>query len=481
MPSWSPTTIATPMELARDGTLVTGAVRGRAARALSAAAERASALSNYPGAASYARAAIELVEEGSPLRPRLLFQLGTAEAAVAGGGRDELLEAATAFEEAGDIELAAEARVLVALGGYLVGREDELDEQLGRATALVADRPASRAKARVWASRARSSYLAGRFEEALRLGREALAMAEQLGADDIRAEALLYAGGARHELGDGAGIDDMLESLEVARSINSATHITRVCNNLSIQLRLEGRMDESRALAEEGLAVARRFGMEAHVQFALGALTFRDYDLGRWDAAVEAAEAFLAGPGGLAANQSSARSVLALISIARDDSDRALAEAERTVELAKAGMAPLPRITALAIKAFVLVALGALDDARKLTLELSALHRQSTGFAFGADAHPVWAWQKVGLLAHILEAAPATRRTPWLDAAECVLAGSWADAAAIYERSGSPMSTALARLNSGDDANVRAALEFFRSAGAPFYERQAEALLAATA
>jgi hypothetical protein len=38
-----------------------------------------------------------------------------------------LLEAAETFEATGDVELAAEARVLLALGGYLIGREDDLE------------------------------------------------------------------------------------------------------------------------------------------------------------------------------------------------------------------------------------------------------------------------------------------------------------------------------------------------------------------
>ena len=81
----------------------------------------------------------------------------------------------------------------------------------------------------------------------------------------------------------------------------------------------------------------------------------------------------------------------------------------------------------------------------------------------------------------MLAATATGPRTPWLEAAEAVAAGDWAGAADIYERCGSPVSTALARLHSGRDADVRAALDYFRSVRAPFYERQAEAKLAAIA
>ena len=73
------------------------------------------------------------------------------------------------------------------------------------------------------------------------------------------------------------------------------------------------------------------------------------------------------------------------------------------------------------------------------------------------------------------------RRTPWLEAAEAVLAGDWSRAVEIYERSGSSVGTALARLQTGRHTDLVAALEFFRSVNAPFYVRQAEAKLAAIA
>jgi hypothetical protein len=172
---------------------------------------------------------------------------------------------------------------------------------------------------------------------------------------------------------------------------------------------------------------------------------------------------------------------VALISLARDDPQRALAMAERAVEEARAQLAVLPKFPAFAVNAYVRASLGDLEGAREMTRELIAFRDGRGGHAFGADAHAVWAWQEVGLLADVLAALPTERRTPWLEAAHAVLEGSWRDAAEIYDRCGSPVSAALARLRSGEDGNVRAALEYFHSLRAPFYERQAEAALAATA
>jgi hypothetical protein len=73
------------------------------------------------------------------------------------------------------------------------------------------------------------------------------------------------------------------------------------------------------------------------------------------------------------------------------------------------------------------------------------------------------------------------RRTPWLAAAEAVAAGDWSRAVEIYEECGSQLSAAFAKLQTGYDADVRAALDFYRSVEAPFYVRQAEARLDAIA
>ena len=237
-------------------------------------------MNNFEGAAAYARAALDLADEGWPGRARLLFQLGKAESSTAGEGRDALLEAAQAFEASGDVALAAEARVLLALGGYLIGREDDLAEQLELATALVAGEPVTRAKASVWSSRARYAYLAGRYQERLSWARRRWRWPSRLEADEIRAEALLYVGGAKFELDRPSGLDDMRESVGVAKSINSAAQITRSLNNLAIVLRQDGHVQASLDVANEGLAVAERFGMRASVQFMRGALPFQLYERG---------------------------------------------------------------------------------------------------------------------------------------------------------------------------------------------------------
>ncbi len=468
-----------------DGVLLSGDVRERAVRALGAAAERAHGLNNFAGATAYARTALELAGDDGPGRARLLFQLGKAEVSAAGGGHEILLEAASAFEASGDAESAAESRVLVALGGYELGREDQIEEQLGQAAALVADRRASRAKATVWSARARHAYLAGRIQEAHDFAAEALELATSLGADEIRSESLLYLGGAKVDGGDPTGIEEMRESLVVAKSINSAVMITRALNNLSIVLRLAGHVEEAAAAADEGVSVAERFGMASQLMFARGAVPFRHYEHGRWDEAVQGADAYLEELGerqGRAGNEASTRFALAHIALARDDGPTALEHTQRAVDLANATMAALPKYPAYVVRGYVLAALGRVADARRILLELIDLRRERGERApFGGDGVGVWTWEQAGLLEELLEVMGTGWVTPWLEAARTVAADGWVAALPIYERIGTPTSVAFARLQAGRDADLRAALDFYRPRRASLYVRQAEAKLAAIA
>jgi len=133
------------------------------------------------------------------------------------------------------------------------------------------------------------------------------------------------------------------------------------------------------------------------------------------------------------------------------------------------------------VHAYVLAATGALEAARETTLEIAAMREATSDkAAFGGAALVPWTWAQVGLLNEMLAVMGTGRRTPWLAAAEAAAAGDWGRAAEIYEECGSEVSVAFAKLQTGLDADLRAAFDFYRSVGAPRYVRQAEAGLAAT-
>ena len=108
----------------------------------------------------------------------MLFRLGTARFHAVGTGGEVLERARAQLLERGDVERAAEAEV--SGGSYVdAGHGDVGLRHLEHAAALLREAPATRSKAYVLCSLARFLRNAGRDEEAIEVGREALAMADE--------------------------------------------------------------------------------------------------------------------------------------------------------------------------------------------------------------------------------------------------------------------------------------------------------------
>jgi len=190
------------LELGAAAGLDTGAFAGPAQAALAVAGDRAFALNAYDAAGRYYRAALDLLPEDDPRHGRLLLALaralllvGEPDVGLFECARDELFAG-------GNAEAAGEAETRLAELFWLAGDRDAAFAHLRRARELVESLPPSFVKAHTIAAASRFRMLAAEEEEAIRLGREALAMAEELGLNDVRAAALNTLGCARVSLGD---------------------------------------------------------------------------------------------------------------------------------------------------------------------------------------------------------------------------------------------------------------------------------------
>ena len=466
------------LEFERTAKRDTDALAARAVEALRDAGDRAVGLNAFRAAADYYRAALEGLPDDGQEHAEVLFRLGRAEFYGEGGGADTLATAATRLESFGEIEAAAEAENLNAMGGFIAGDRARTDTHLEQATRLVAALEPSRAKASVVTSRARSAYLDADYALAHELCQEALAMAAELGLEAIRAEALLYGGSSRLELGDPAGLDDVRESIAIWHAINSP-EVARSYNNLGVLLRLEGRLAEADEAYDEGHQVAVRFALMPYLNWDRGAVPGRLYDAGRWDEALAAADAALDDPELVRRSQWPGL-VRAQIRVARDDESGALEDSALALEEGRALRYPQAIYPSLVIRGFVLTSAGRMAEGRDMLEEVLALRKtQQTSLAFGGSSVGAWSFEQHGLLPRFVHEI-RSRRTPWLDAIESVAAGDWGRAAEIYARCGAVTDEAFARLQAGGDANLRAALDFYRSVKASRYVREAEAGLAAT-
>src|SRR5262249_52925759 len=150
----------------------------RTVRALREAGERALALNALAQAESYLRQMLAL----PPDDPELLFRYGRLLYLRDEEGEAELGEGRERLPP----EQAAEATIMLADIAWNQGRRQDGETYMDEARSYVADLPVSRAQAAVLSERARYEMFAGRVDAAVELGLEAVALAEQLGLDDLR-------------------------------------------------------------------------------------------------------------------------------------------------------------------------------------------------------------------------------------------------------------------------------------------------------
>ena len=203
-----------------------------------------------------------------------------------------LEEAGTALLEAGRREEAAEAEALLAELWWHRGQRDRAFEHLERAQELVREAGPSRAKAWVLSQVSRYRMLAEENEEAIRVAREALEMAEALGLEELRAHALNNIGTARTRF-ETAGFADIERSIEIARAIKSP-EAWRGYNNLETSLLVAGELERAWAVAAEAREAIFRFGIPTYVIFARVHKISEDYLRGSWDTGLRLADEFIA-------------------------------------------------------------------------------------------------------------------------------------------------------------------------------------------
>ncbi|NEA98286.1 helix-turn-helix transcriptional regulator [Streptomyces sp. SID13726] len=191
-----------------------------------------------------------------------------------------------------DSELAA--RVRYTLAGNLMS-VDNLTAAFAYSSEALAMIPAE-PPTRTWVWAAATHVLAARHvgenETALRVARQALGRAEQLGVTDAQADLLIslaiLEGGGRRTV---EGRERLRQARELARSSGNAPVETRALFNLAIGSFESGHLDESLPWISDGLDRARRAGLlSSPYPMEMRYLQLLVlYTLGRWDDCVAAA------------------------------------------------------------------------------------------------------------------------------------------------------------------------------------------------
>ena len=175
------------------------------------------------------------------------------------------------------------------LGRYawIAGQGDVALTAHREAVRLTPAEPPSRARARALAGLAQILMLGGRFDESRVLADEALVVARTVGAGEIEGHAMNTRGIDRAVAGEiDAADDDLRAALATAERLHEPDDIGRAYANWIWVLDVAGRLEDSLALVDVGVATSAEHGLMrffgAHL---LCGAADQLYRLGRWDEA----------------------------------------------------------------------------------------------------------------------------------------------------------------------------------------------------
>ena len=348
-----------------------------ALRYLGLAGTRAMDLDMAAAELHFARA-LELAPVDDAERPRLLAHWATA---VFRAGRPS--EAVPALEEAiaqlcamGERRRAAEALVCLSSALDRLGRHEGQARGLEAVALLEGDEPSREMVYALYSASIGDCNL-GRLESAKQLAERALATADQLGlsarGSDARASsycggALMARGGARCQLGDAGGLDDMREASEAA--VTQGVGLIALYNYALVTLSVEGPL-AAVPLFKQCIGLCTDRGLRGYEIGMREALLEAQCDAGAWDEALSTSREVMEGPEAAedVLGLISARVRLAVVLARRGETELAAPLVQWSLERARASHMPELVSDALVAAATVYADVDA-TAARRLLEEL---------------------------------------------------------------------------------------------------------------
>jgi class 3 adenylate cyclase/tetratricopeptide (TPR) repeat protein len=472
-----------------QGEQVSPELLAAARSALCDAGDRSMSLNAFAEAAHFFAEALQLWPEDAPGRADVAFRLGSALVHAESGGDRPLEQARDAFIAEGQPGKAAEAMVLIGELLWMRGDPDAF-RHLDEAGALLRDTPASYSKAYVLSSLSRFHMIADENLRSIEIGQEALAMAEQMGLDELRAHALDSIGISRARIGDERGIADLEQSIALAVAHNSLESV-RGYANLGNAMVEYGDLARAFEVYQQGRDAAQRFGDVDRILWFEVERMYECYWRGLWDEAQRLADEIVSqvDAGSPSSSEHDARLVRARIRLGRGQEPMALGDSTRALELGRHAGYPEMLVPSLALQARVLEAAGRRAEASQLADELLGIwpDRCPTSYWVSDLAFTLRQVDRPDALAAAARSAPAASR--WLDAGLALAAGDAAGAAEKYVEIGCLPDQATARMvaaraalaaggRAAAEAQLRQALVTFRQLAATRYLEEAEALMA---
>ncbi|HVR40945.1 MAG TPA: AAA family ATPase [Thermoanaerobaculia bacterium] len=286
---------------------------------------------------------------------------------------------------------------------WFLGRNADARRCADEATAILQNQP-GRELAMAYSNQSQLHFLAEECDLAIEWGMRAIELSTSLGDHEILAHALNNVGSAAVVSNDPAGFEGLEESLRLSLECGFQEHAARAYANIFSQaIRLREYARAERFLAE---------GLEYFQERELGSWQIYMYawrarlhlEQGRWDAAVDDAQAVLAFGGISPINRMPVLVVLGTVRLRRGDPgaqallDEAHELAQRTTEMQRIAPVALARAEAAWLRGDLQ---SALDDLRN-----ALVHAERIGKTVEHEQHDLelWLWRAGGR-----ESAPTPR------------------------------------------------------------------------
>lgn len=335
------------------------------------------------------------------------------------------------------------------------GRTRAAERHADEALAILQALPPGRELAMALSNRAQLHMLQGQPTQAVAVGRQALALAQRLGAREIEAHALNNIGSARLDAGDEGGREELGRSLALSLAEGYEEHAARAYVNLAydavICRRLPAAMDD----LQRGIAYCESRDLDAWSRYLLAYQAEAWFVAGDWARAAAQASRLLQCADLAAISRIAALAVLGHVGVRRGEPqaqallDEALALALPTHSTLRIGPVVAARMEAARLRG---------DDAAALA-EMHALDAADdhSGYRLWIRAELAYQQQRAGARVDVADGFPRPFALQ--------LAGDWRAAAQAWRALGCVCEEARA-LAEGDDEARREALAAFERLGA---------------
>jgi ATP/maltotriose-dependent transcriptional regulator MalT len=338
---------------------------------------------------------------------------------------------------------------------WFVAHREQSEQYALEAIDLLKAFPPGPELAMAYSNRSQLHMLADELSEAVRVGNQAIALAEQLGNTEILSHALNNVGTAEASAGSlESGRQKLESSLQIARMHELHEHVARAYTNLaSTDIKYKNYTAAIRSL-NDGIAYSLERDLDSWSLYMLAWRARVHLEQGRWQEAGEDAHTVLNNQRSSSITRIPALAALGQLRVRRGDPDVDLVLDEARDRASASG--EFQRIAPVA--AARAEAAWWQGNTKQLVAEVEA------AYALAVRQRAVW---EIGELACWLWRAGALKEPPQGAARPFVLhmQGDWREAALEWERLGCPYEQAMALMD-GDEAAQLQALEIFDQLGA---------------